>query len=288
MTLNEFTTLAVVLLGPPVVAMWFMFWRMDRRAARGRWPILESSRRPAGESARLRLEELNEKLMFWMFMLLSIPTTMLVSGMNRPLPGSAVLILFLLTAVSTSVFASVRFWRVQSEYRNYLIGFEGERYAAGFLDELMQEGYDVFHDVPFTKFNIDHVLVGPMGIYAVETKTRRRRRGTGGGFKWKVTVREQELKFPWGAEQGALEQAERNARTMGTWVRQSSQEQVTAQAVLLLPGWLVDRRARGPVIVLNPKEARKALTGRPKILAPEVVERIAHQLREKSRIELGK
>ncbi len=288
MTINEFTILVVILGGPAAVALAVMTWRMNQRAARGRWPILELSRRPAGESARLRLGALMEKLVCWMFWLLAVPGIFLITLINRPWPGLAGMILFFVTAISFAAFASVKLWRVLSEYRNYLIGFEGERYAAGFLDELMRDGYAVFHDVPFTNFNIDHVLVGPMGVYAVETKTRRRRRGTSGEFEWKVTVREGELEFPWGAERGALEQAERNARTLEKWVRQSSQEQVTAQAVLLLPGWLVDRRARGSVTVLNPKEARKALTGRPKILAPEVVERIAHQLREKSRIELGK
>ena len=54
----------------------------------------------------------------------------------------------------------------------------GERVVAEHLNQLIAEGYTVFHDVPcgFKKgkkmlFNIDHLLVGKKGIFAVETKT---------------------------------------------------------------------------------------------------------------------
>jgi hypothetical protein len=35
-------------------------------------------------------------------------------------------------------------------------------------------GYQVFHDVQFERRNVDHVVVGPKGVFALETKTRRK------------------------------------------------------------------------------------------------------------------
>src|SRR4029077_1101345 len=35
------------------------------------------------------------------------------------------------------------------------------------------DGWQVIHDVSFGRGNIDHVIVGPGGIYTVETKSRR-------------------------------------------------------------------------------------------------------------------
>src|SRR5687767_8208797 len=34
-------------------------------------------------------------------------------------------------------------------------------------------GFRVFHDVPFDDFNIDHVLVGPTGVYAGSKRSHR-------------------------------------------------------------------------------------------------------------------
>ena len=36
----------------------------------------------------------------------------------------------------------------------------------------MLEGNYVYHDFPADKFNIDHIVVGRSGIFAVETKVR--------------------------------------------------------------------------------------------------------------------
>ena len=55
-------------------------------------------------------------------------------------------------------------------------GFAGERAVAEELNQLIRAGCYVFHDVPMAPYgNIDHVLVTPKGIYAVETKARRKR-----------------------------------------------------------------------------------------------------------------
>jgi hypothetical protein len=35
----------------------------------------------------------------------------------------------------------------------------------------LPEGYHGFHDIPFTRFNIDHVVIGPGGIFLIETKS---------------------------------------------------------------------------------------------------------------------
>ncbi|HRX85243.1 MAG TPA: nuclease-related domain-containing protein, partial [Phycisphaerae bacterium] len=51
----------------------------------------------------------------------------------------------------------------------------GERIVAEYLDGLKQHGYFVFHDIEQDepkKFNIDHVAIGPGGVFVVETKTR--------------------------------------------------------------------------------------------------------------------
>lgn len=56
--------------------------------------------------------------------------------------------------------------------RDLRIGMAGEMAAGEELNRLMFDGYHVYHDFPAVRFNIDHILVGPPGVFAVETKAR--------------------------------------------------------------------------------------------------------------------
>jgi Nuclease-related domain len=62
------------------------------------------------------------------------------------------------------------------------------------VSTLRELGYKVFHDVVGGDFNLDHVLIGPAGVFTVETKTHSKRIGDarvtfegetirGGGFE---------------------------------------------------------------------------------------------------------
>ena len=49
-------------------------------------------------------------------------------------------------------------------------GADGEEHTAAVLRSLARDGWRVIHDIQFGGFNVDHVAVGPGGIYAIETK----------------------------------------------------------------------------------------------------------------------
>ena len=54
-------------------------------------------------------------------------------------------------------------------------GAEGEVATARYLDPLAEDGYVVMHDlaIPRSKANIDHVVIGPTGVFVIETKNVR-------------------------------------------------------------------------------------------------------------------
>ncbi len=49
-------------------------------------------------------------------------------------------------------------------------GIRGEEHVAGVLVELEAEGFRVLHDLDTGRGNADHVLVGPTGVFVIETK----------------------------------------------------------------------------------------------------------------------
>lgn len=67
------------------------------------------------------------------------------------------------------------YWRKNDqEIENIKLGLEGELIVAEKLNDLRQLGYKVYNDIVAEGFNIDHVLIGPAGIFTVETKTYRK------------------------------------------------------------------------------------------------------------------
>lgn len=67
-----------------------------------------------------------------------------------------------------------RMLRVKSDEWAWRAGARGERWAARFLNHLPQ-GWQVFHDVPIGQrgANVDHVVIGPGGVFTVNTKNVR-------------------------------------------------------------------------------------------------------------------
>lgn len=60
-----------------------------------------------------------------------------------------------------------------STVRAWGVGAEGERRTAAHLEPLLAEGFVILHDRKVTGWggNLDHVAIGPTGVWAIETKS---------------------------------------------------------------------------------------------------------------------
>jgi len=65
--------------------------------------------------------------------------------------------------------------RFKRDHGAWAQGAEGEEVVGQILESLVADGWQVIHDVSFGRGNIDHIVVGPGGLYTVETKSRRGR-----------------------------------------------------------------------------------------------------------------
>jgi hypothetical protein len=134
---------------------------------------------------------------------------------------------------------------------------------------------------------MDHVLVGPNGVFVVETKTRRKRTAEG-KEKHKVLFDGTRLNFPSGWDTEALNQARLNAKTLSQWLSSATADRITAHPILTIPGWFVERSARSDVYVTNPKQIRSfVLTSNENPLTPAEIQRAVHQLEEKCKLPIS-
>ncbi|MEA2460266.1 MAG: hypothetical protein QOH90_443, partial [Actinomycetota bacterium] len=76
----------------------------------------------------------------------------------------------LLAGVLIALVLAMKIWQPSPSTAAYGKGAEGERLTGRPLDGL--DGYVILHDrkIPGSKRNIDHVAIGPGGVFVVETK----------------------------------------------------------------------------------------------------------------------
>lgn len=232
-----------------------------RRFQKIRPPSKEKLLRPAGESTRQRARELDEQLFFALIVTMVAPVLMIVGQLaftarNAVLPIPRAIPIITSSAVVLVGCLTWTIWTLR-RWRNYDLGFRGERSVGQHLEELLRAGCFVFHDVPGDgKWNIDHIVVTPTEILAIETKTRRKRSVPNGTSDYEVTFDGATLHFPHVRDAFGLEQARRNAKWLGDYLSRALSEPVPVRPVLALPGWMVRRKGRGDVTVVNPGELK--------------------------------
>jgi hypothetical protein len=132
----------------------------------------------------------------------------------------------------------VRAYRARQQARDGLLA---ERVTGMQLNRLVAHGCTVMHDLPAEGFNIDHVVIAPRAVYAVETKSFRKPKQEGVGLNYCVTFDGALLRFPDFVEKSALEQARGQAQWLSRVLREALGRDVPVVPALALPGWRIDQ-----------------------------------------------
>lgn len=270
----------------------FIWLHFERK--RSRVPIEFKLLRGPGETLRRRIAEMDEDfpltLLFGSALALILPFCGLQIGIlvfpDNPLVGLSVAAAVFLLSTAGLCWLMIRHIRRR---RNHLLGYLGERAVGEHLNMLAQAGFRVFHDVPAEnkgkKFNIDHVVVGPTGLFSIETKTRRKGRARPGFKDHEVIFDGRQLVWPWGEDRHGLDQAKNEAEWLSKWIRQITGLDVQAEPVLALPGWFVNCEMRPAFKILNEQNVPKHIRdwSKPQTLTSEQADLIARQLEAKCR-----
>ena len=258
-------------------------WLGSRHRTR-RSPLTRDLLRSPGHSLLMQIEDLSERIDSFVFVAAVVPLSSYASYITQKYwgavkPGSHIGIFYLIISVGFVAFAAVRLPRLVKERRSFRLGLDCEMAVGQELNGLMYDGYRIFHDIPADGFNIDHVVVGPNGVFAVETKGRSKPDRGRGKPDATVVFDGKNLHFPDSSESEPLAQARRQARWLSKWLSSAVAQPITAHPVLALPGWYIDRRKWGDVLLLNGKECRFLASQKSiRTLPDALIQMISHQL----------
>jgi len=180
-------------------------------------------------------------------------------------------------AVIVVVYSVLRIWRIWPQIRQLKLGRDGERVVGQYLERLREQSYQVFHDVIGRDFNLDHVVIGPAGIFTIETKTRTKpARGNSkvmfDGAKILVNGFE--------PDRDPVIQAKAQASWLRALLNESTGRTLEVRPVIVFPGWFVEQRpgSKREVWVLEPKALPSFLANEPDVLSAEDVKLVSFHL----------
>jgi hypothetical protein len=174
--------------------------------------------------------------------------------------------LFTFIGVAGVAYAWIRIAKTLPELARLKQGRDGERVVGQYLERLREKGYWVFHDVIGDGFNVDHVLIGPAGIFTVETKTLS-----------KPARGEAKIQFDgeiltiggFAVDRDPIVQARAQAGWLGKVIAESTGKKMRTHPIVVFPGWFIEQKkdALRDIWVLEPKALPAFLDHEPAVLS---------------------
>lgn len=201
-------------------------------------------------------------------------------------PSSVPLLLLGLVLLVAAVTYAYRSLKRLGQLRT---GLEAETAIGQALETMIARGYRVYHDIPADGFNVDHLAVGPAGVFVFETKGRTKPLRLREGKRrkdYEVTFKEGVLEFPGWQEAEPIRQALAIARWVENWLSRATGKPIEARPVLAIPGWWIERKSRPPPWITNGTKIEQVFSHSPgEPLDAERIEQICYQVEQRVRVK---
>lgn len=243
-----------------------------------RSPIKDRPLRVPGQSIREERERLIEDKLMGPLLVAVLVIALAVWEWWRyfnplePSPWTATIV----AALSVGFFG----WRVlryRPQLKRLRLALDGELAVGQFLEALRERGYKVFHDLVSESFNVDHVVIGPAGVFTIETKTwskpaRGEARIAFDGERLSVGGRE--------PDRNPVVQAIAQAGWLRELLTESTGRRFDVRPVVVFPGWFIEQtgQSKKKLWVLNPKALPSFLDNEGVRLSPEDIKLASYHL----------
>ncbi|MDB9744154.1 NERD domain-containing protein [Fibrobacterales bacterium] len=132
--------------------------------------------------------------------------------------------------------------------KNYEKGLAGEKYVGAILERYRYKGAEVFHDLEFENFNIDHLLISTKGVFIIETKNYTQ------VSSHKLQIENETLIINGFRNNEILKKVTYYSEVLSNTFKLLEIEKLPIKKVVLFPGWFIEgKNAFKDFWVLNEK-----------------------------------
>lgn len=236
-----------------------------------RSPLKSKALRNPGQSVQeQRFDLLYDKLLTPLILALMLVLLAFLEWVRYYRPAEPSPVLFSVMALVGLGYFGYQAMTVLPKARQLRLAMEGERAVGQYLERLREQGFQVFHDVIGEGFNLDHVVIGPAGIFTIETKTwSKPEKGSP-----KITFDGENILIGgFTPERDPVLQAKAQSGWLRGLLSESTGRKFTVKPVIVFPGWYIEQKpgATKAVWVLEPKALPSFLSNAPTVLSPEDV-----------------
>lgn len=221
---------------------------------KGRTPLKNPPLRNPGESLQEKRDEtLNDKAGPFIWLLMCLPLWLLYEWLRYlhiivwPIWSITLVVVFYWLVSIFMLFS------YKKQIQNLSRGYEAEKAVGQYLEQFRMQGYQIFHDIPGEsggkKFNLDHVIIGPKGIFTIETKyARKPEKG-----ETRIQYDGQQILINGSKpDRNPVVQAKAQTHWLYDRLKQSTGKSFFVKPVVVYPGWFVPDLFDADVWVVNP------------------------------------
>jgi hypothetical protein len=148
----------------------------------------------------------------------------------------------------------VRLMRTQRCYRLAGLIVQNRLATVQALIPLIHQGYYLFHDIATDGNRIDHLAVGPKGIFTFDVFTPQIKTNPRGSTRPTVTYDGRSLFYGNKTDYEIIDQTQIKAQQISEKLSGMIDEPVAARAIIAIPGWTIKRTSTEGISVVNPKQ----------------------------------
>lgn len=177
--------------------------------------------------------------------------------------------------------ACLRWRRARRDLRLRWWIYDAKAMVAKHVLDLKARGYVVFSDCQIDETAFDHILVGPKGVFTVQTFVGAAAYLADLNAYGTVAYDGRTLFFPDEENHESIEQASAEAETLSEWLSRALEAPLAARAIVALPGWQIKRTSAEGISVINPSQFEALFQYvRPRPLSEEMILQLTDQVRQ--------
>lgn len=144
---------------------------------------------------------------------------------------------------------------------------------------LAKRGYAVLRDFKAEQLSIHHLLVGPKGVFTIQTLVNSMASKSDQMIDATATYDGRTVFFPNKKDHLSIEAAEKSAENLSEWISRTLEAPIAARAIIAVPGWQIKRISAEGISVINPSQMEALFQYiKPRPLSEAAIHQIVQQI----------